>query len=46
MMEIPDLNKSLCEELFGGEMDVTEMAPDFLQYDKITSVNITSNILW
>ena len=31
MMEISDLNKSLCEELFGGEMDVTEKAPDFIQ---------------
>ena len=30
-MEIFDSNKSLCEELFGGEMDVTEKAPDFLQ---------------
>ena len=31
MMEIFDLNKSLCEELFGGELDVMEKAPDFLQ---------------
>ena len=31
MMEISDLNKSLCEELFGREMNVTEKAPDFLQ---------------
>ena len=30
-MEISDLNKSLCEELFGGELYVTEKAPDFLQ---------------
>ena len=30
-MEISDLNKSLCEELFGGEQDVTEKAPEFLQ---------------
>ena len=31
MMEISDLNKILCEKLFGGEMDVTEKAPNFLQ---------------
>ena len=30
MIEIPDLNQSLCEELFVGQMDVTEKAPDFL----------------
>ena len=34
MMEISDLNKSLCEELFGGEMDVMEKATDFLQGEK------------
>ena len=31
MMEITDLNKSLCEKVFGGELDVTEKALNFLQ---------------
>ena len=30
-MEISILNKSFFEELFGGEMDITDKAPDFLQ---------------
>ena len=31
IIEFENLNKSLCEKLFGGEQDVTEKAPDFLQ---------------
>ena len=32
-MENANLNKSLCEEMFGGEMDVVEV-PDELENEK------------
>ena len=33
-MEKLNLNRSVCEELFGGEMDVTEKVPDLFENDK------------
>ena len=33
-MEFKNLNKSVCEELFGGELDVTEETPDPFETDK------------
>ena len=33
-MEFKNLNKSVCEELFGGELDVTEETPGPFELDK------------
>ena len=33
-MENENLNKTMCEELFGGELDVTEKTPDPFESDK------------
>ena len=33
-MEFKNLNKSVCEELFGGELDVTEKTLDPFESDK------------
>ena len=33
-MEFENLNKSVCEELFGGELDVTEKTLDPFESDK------------
>ena len=33
-MEFEKLNKSLCEEIFGGELNVTEKAPEPFKSDK------------
>ena len=33
-MEMKSLNKSVCEELFGGELDVTEKTLDPLESEK------------
>ena len=33
-MEISNLNKTVCEELFGGDLDVTEKTPDPFESDK------------
>ena len=34
IMENCILNKTICEELFGGELDVTEETPDPFETDK------------
>ena len=33
-MEFKNLNKTMCEEMFGGELDVTEETPDPFETDK------------